>query len=127
MVILTRKGDVYGAFTDRLWKAVCTRLITESLAELKSGKRLSFGGTVIDDSGVQLTKKKFLSSENIYRQWNQVSYHSHNGSLLIMDKNDSKAIAYIPYLQTPNAHILEAMIRLSFKNWKGKLSGILES
>lgn len=125
MVIVTRKSDVYGACTDRLWKAVCTRLITENLEALKSGKRLSFGSAVVDDSGVQLTKKKFLSSETVNRQWNQINYHSHNGSLIIVDKNDDKVFANIPYLHTPNAHILEAMIRFSFKNWKGRLSGLL--
>lgn len=126
MVIQTRKGDVYGAFIDRLWKAVCVRLLTENCKALKSGKSLSFGGAVIDDAGVQLTKKKFLSSEVVYRHWDQVSYQSHNGSLIIVDKNDSKATSVIPYLHTPNAHVLEAMIRLSFKNWKGRLSGFLE-
>ena len=28
-------------------------------------------------------------------------------------------------MDTANTHILEAMIRLNFKNWKGKMSGLL--
>ncbi|MEQ1814796.1 MAG: hypothetical protein ABL860_10165 [Candidatus Nitrotoga sp.] len=125
-VIETRKEEIYSTFTDKLWRAVCVRLLTETLKSLKGGNRVSFGGVVIDDHGVQLTKHKFLGSDELeYRDWMQVTYRSAGGSLEITAKDDEKIYIKLPYLTTPNAHILEAMIRLSFKKWTGRLSGLL--
>lgn len=125
-VIETRKGDIFSNFTDKLWRAVCVRLLTENLETLKGGKSITIGGAVIDDNGVQLTKHKFFgSNESEYRKWGQVTYVSAGGSLVIAAQDDKKVYVDMPYLTTPNAHILEAMIRLSFKKWTGRLSGLL--
>jgi hypothetical protein len=126
-VIDPQKQAINDAFLERLWKAVCTRLIGETLQLLKSGKQLSYAGVAVTDVGVHLRKKKLLGSEPAYRSWQQVSYYSQNGSLILVDVKDKSVCVEIPYLTTPNAHLLEAIIRLSFKNWKGKLSGFLES
>lgn len=125
-VIETRKGDIYSAFTNKLWRAVCVRLLTENLESLKCGKSMTIGGAVIDDNGVQLTKHKFFGNETEYRDWGKVSYGSAGGSLVITAQDDKKVYVDLPYLTTPNAHILEAMIRLSFKKWTGRLSGLLD-
>lgn len=125
MIIATREEEIYSAFTDRLWRAVCVRLLTEALETLKSGKSISIGEAVIDDKGVQLTKHKFFGNEKEYRDWGKVTYVSSGGSLFITAQDDKKVYVSLPYLSTPNAHILEAMIRLSFKKWTGRLSGLL--
>jgi len=124
-VIETRKGDIFSNFTDKLWRAVCVRLLTENLETLKSGKSITFGDAVVDDKGVQLTKHKFFGNETEYRDWGKVTYGSSGGRLFITAKDDEKVYVSLPYLTTPNAHILEAMIRLSFKQWTGRLSGLL--
>ena len=124
-VIETRKGEIFSSFTDKLWRAVCVRLLTETLEELKNGKSISIGGVVIDDKGLQLTKHKFFGNETEYRDWGKVTYVSSGGSLFITAQDDKKVYVSLPYLSTPNAHILEAMIRLSFKKWTGRLSGLL--
>lgn len=124
-VIETRKEDIFSNFTDKLWRAVCVRLLTENLETLKSGKSISFGDAVVDDKGVQLTKHKFFGNETEYRDWGKVTYGSSGGSLFITAQDDKKVYVSLPYLSTPNAHILEAMIRLSFKKWTGRLSGLL--
>ena len=124
-VIETRKNEIYSTFTDKLWRAVCTRLLTETLTTLKTGKSITIGDAVIDDKGVQLTKHKFFGNETEYRDWGKVTYTSSGGSLFITAKDDKKVYVSLPYLSTPNAHILEAIIRLSFKKWTGRLSGLL--
>ena len=124
-VIETRKNEIYSTFTDKLWRAVCVRLLTENLESLKGGKSITIGGAVIDDNGVQLTKHKFFGNETEYRDWGKVTYVSSGGSLFITAQDDKKVYVSLPYLSTPNAHILEAMIRLSFKKWTGRLSGLL--
>ncbi len=30
------------------------------------------------------------------------------------------------FMEVPNVHVLEAIIRLSFKKWRGRLSGLLD-
>ena len=126
-VIETRKRDIFNTFTDKLWRTVCVRLLTETLGTLKSGKSVTIGGAVIDDNGVHLTKHKFFGrNESEYRKWGQVTYGSADGSLVITAQDDKKVYVELPYLSTPNAHILEAMIRLSFKKWTGRLSGLLD-
>lgn len=155
IVIDLKKREINDAFLERLWKAVCVRLITETLKALKSGKQLSFGQALINDDGVRLPRHVCLASdpvlidapdvmaelekmqkhfqklyypesEDAYRKWGDVTYGSANGSFVITAKDDKKTYADIPYLTTPNAHILESIIRLSFKKWKGKLSGLLD-
>lgn len=125
LVIETSKDEIYQRFTDSLWKSVCVRLIEEYLLALKGGKTLSIGGVSFDDSGIHLTKHKFLSDDVTYTKWGDVTYGSHNGSLVVTAKDDKKTYIELAYLTVANAHILEAMIRLSFKNWKGRLSGFL--
>jgi len=125
-VITTKKEDVYNAFLERLWKVVCVRLIGEIVELLKNGGKISFGDATVDDLGVTLRKHKFLGSDSVYRHWNEVTYTSHNGSLVITDREDKNIYVNISYLDTSNAHILETIIRLSFKKWNGRLSGLLE-
>lgn len=125
-VVQLRREEIYTTFLDKLWRAVCGRLIGQMLEALKAGQRFSFADAVIDDNGIQLTKHKFLGQERIYCSWGQTHYWSANGALIIGAKDDKKAYASIPYINTANAHILETIIRLSFKKWKGRLSGLLE-
>lgn len=125
IVVETGKSDIYESLTNCLWKAVCVRLLEQYLQALKAGKRLSIGGVTFDDNGIFLTKHKFFGNEIQYKKWGKVSYYSSNGSLVVQDKDDKKTYVDLSYLSIQNTHILEAMIRLSFKNWKGRLSGLL--
>lgn len=125
LIIETGKDEIYQRLTDSLWKAVCVRLIEQYLKALRDGNKLSIGGVSFDDEGVFLTKHKFLGDEISYRKWGEVTYGSHNGSLVVTAQDDKKTYIELAYLNVANAHILEAIIRLSFKNWKGRLSGFL--
>lgn len=124
--ILTHRKEVYQSFTDCLWKAVCVRLLGEHLQALKAGKQLLIGRVSFDDNGINLIKHKLFGNETVYKKWGDVSYRSQNGSLIISAQEDKKTYVELPYLSTQNAHILEALIRLSFKSWRGHLSGLLE-
>lgn len=125
-IIQTNKDEVYSSFTNKLWRAVCVRMLTEYLVQLRDGKKLIFDKTKIDDDGIYLIKHKFWgSNEQVYCSWNNVSYRSVDGSLLILLTNDDNTYVNLSFMNSPNTHILEAMIRLSFEKWKGKLSGLL--
>lgn len=125
--IVTAKSDIYQSFIDCLWKAVCVRLLEQYLSALKAGKQIKIGQDVVfDDRGIHLTKHKFFGNEARYVEWGAVTYVNYNGSLIITAKDDNNTYTQLSYLTVQNAHILEAIIRLSFKKWTGLLSGILE-
>jgi hypothetical protein len=125
-VVNIGKRDVYSTFIDKLWRAVCVRLLTEYLEKLKAGKRIFFGDAAVDDLGIDLTKHKFLASENVYCKWEETHIWNANGSFIIGAKNDKKTYVEISYIQVPNTHILESIISMSFKKWKGRLSGLIQ-
>jgi len=125
IVIETKNDETFQRFTDCLWKAVCVRLIEQYLKALKNNQNISIGGVTFDDEGIFLTKHKFFGNELVYTKWGEVNYNSYNGELYINSKDDKKTYSTFSYLSVNNTHILEAIVRLSFKNWKGRLSGLL--
>lgn len=126
-VVETRRQEVYQNFTNRLWKAVCTRILVEHLEALKSGKTVKFGDAVIDDAGVQLVKHKFFGNEQLYCPWGNTRHWTADGALNIRSEDDKNAYTSLSFINVWNVHILEAIIRLSFEKWTGRLSGLINS
>lgn len=121
-----KKQATYTAFTDKLWQAVCTRLIWDLLEGVKEGKQFRFGAALIGDDGITLTKHKFLgSNESVQCGWHDVHVWSQDGSFYIGRKADKKTYVRLSYISDWNTHILEAAIRSAFKNGINKLSDVL--
>lgn len=125
-VIELTNQNLFSAIIQRLWKAVCVRLMMVTIQSLKDGAKLKFGDALIDDDGVELTKHKFFSSERSYWKWSQVQTWTSDGKFIIGAKDDKKSYSQISYLTDANAHVIEACISTAFKNWKGHLSGLLD-
>jgi len=127
MHVETKKGAIYNAFIDKLWKAVCVRIWIEMLQELKQGKRLRFGNATVDDKGVEVTKTGFFSSgEKVYGTWSQLQTWSADGSFVVGIKGDKKAYAAMSYQDIDNVHILSAAIGAGFKNSVTRLSEMFD-
>lgn len=115
-VVGLKKKDIYNTFTDKLWRAVCVRLLTEMLEALKEGRDLHFGDALLHDDGITLVKRKFLgSNERVRCSWSQIHVWSADGSFCIGAKDDKKVNAGISYIHGANTHILEQAIRMAFK------------
>lgn len=115
-VVELKKQDIYSTFTDKLWRAVCVRLLTEMLEALKDGRDLHFGDALLHDDGITLLKRKFLgSNERVRCSWSQVHVWSADGSFCIGAKDDKKVNAGVSYIHGANTHILEQAIRMAFK------------
>lgn len=126
--IQTNRETIYSNFIDRLWKAIGVRLLTEMLEGLRDGKRYQFGDAVLDDYGLQLTKSHtFRADEQIRAKWSQLQIWNVNGSFYVGMTEDKEAYLELPYQATNNAHVLEAAIRMKFKNGKERLSSLLVS
>lgn len=115
-VVELKKKDIYSTFIDKLWRAVCVRLLTEMLETLKAGHDLHFGDAVLYDDGITLVKRKFLgSNEKVRCLWSQVHVWSADGSFCIGAKGDKKVNVGVSYIHGANTHILEQAIRMGFK------------
>ncbi|MFO1322030.1 MAG: hypothetical protein U1F52_20680 [Burkholderiales bacterium] len=113
---------IFSAFLERLWPAVCTRLIGELLKQLSSGMQVRIGDVAVDDGGLVLTRARFLGNEEVYTRWSDIKYFSQNGSLHFVSKSNERISAQLSYRDDYNAHLLEALVRIAFKNWKGSIS-----
>lgn len=110
-----RRQEVFISFIERLWNAVGVRLLIELLASLKAGNEVHFGAAQIRDDGVTLPRHKLWGSERVTRGWQEVRIWNADGCFCIGAEDDNKAYTGLSYLEIPNTHILERMIRAAFK------------
>lgn len=116
VVVELKKAEIYSTFVDKLWRAVCVRLLSEMLEALKTGRNLRAGNSIIHDDGVTLVKHKFWGSGDLIKcTWDQVRIWSGNGSFCMEDKDNKKINASISYINDENAHVTEQLIRMAFK------------
>lgn len=127
-VVELKKQDIYSTFIDKLWRAVCVRLLTEMLEALKNGRDLHFGDALLHDDGITLVKRKiFGANERVRCTWGQVHVWSADGSFYIGAKDDKKVSAGVSYIHGANTHILEQAIRMGFeKPGMRRLSELLQ-
>lgn len=115
-VVHIKRDWVYTKFTDRLWRAVGVKILTEMLNSFKSGQEVRVGDAVIKDDSIVLIRHKLLSSnEHVRVLWAQTHIWSADGSFYIGVKDDKKTYSSMSYINTPNSHIVEQIIRLAFK------------
>jgi len=121
-----KKEATYSNFIDRLWKAVGVRLLTEYLQGLRGGKKYRFGSTIMSDHGMELERKKlFGSNERIFCRWSELVVWNGAGVFCIGKKDDKKLAAAFSYQEEDNIHILEAVIRMFWKQGGDRLSSLL--
>lgn len=121
-----KKEATYSNFIDRLWKAVGVRLLTEYLQGLREGKKYRFGSTIMSDHGMELERKKlFGSNERIFCRWSELVVWNGAGVFCIGKKDDKKLAAAFSYQEEDNIHVLEALIRMFWKQGGDRLSSLL--
>lgn len=125
--VVTKKQDIFENFIDKLWRAVGVRLMTKMLEGLRRGQSYRIGDALISDHGAEINKSGFFSSSRVYGNWSELKVWSADGSCFIGMNSDKKAYSELSYIGTDNTHIIEAAIRMKFKNSSNKLSSILEN
>lgn len=108
----------YELILEKLWKAVCVRLIGQTISRLSEGEKLRFGKAVVDKDGILLPKYKFLgmSSDPVHYPWEELSFDSGGGNFRISVSNVKNAYAQLPYREVDNLPILEAILRYLWKD-----------
>jgi len=125
-VVSLRKEATYSGFVERLWRAVCVRLVFEMSAELAKGQSFSFGDIFVEDGAVTLTKHKLFGSERIRLSWHDVHIWTADGSFVIGAKDDKKIYSSASYVTSANTHVLEQIVRSGFKKGVSRLSDFLK-
>lgn len=107
----------YELILEKMWKAVCVRLVGQTLSRLSSGEKLRYGDVVVDKEGVLLPKYKFLgwSSEPVHYPWEELSISSGAGYFKISATKEKNSYAQLSYRDIDNVHILEAIMRFLWK------------
>ncbi len=128
MVIEIKKEKTYTDFLDKLWNAVCVRMLNEMLFSLRDGNKVNFNNLEVRDDGVTITIKKFFSSDKIIRlSWSETKIWSSAGQFVIASSNNKKDLVALSYIEVSNVHILEQAIRMKFKSSKARtLSDLLK-
>lgn len=115
-VVSIKREAVYAKFTERLWRAVGVRLMSEILLTLKKGSEIRIGEARVRDEAISLIKHKFLGSNEVVRcTWAQVQMWSADGAVVIGAKQDKKAYVSLSYIEVPNAHLLEQIVTMAFR------------
>jgi len=124
--VVLRRAETYYNFIDRLWRAVCVRLLTEYLEGLREGKKYRFGSTMLSDHGMELVRKKlFSSNERVFCDWKELAIWNEPGLFCIGKKGDKSLSASFSYQDEDNIHILEASISMLLERRSERLSCLL--
>jgi len=115
-VVELRNKEVFAAVTEKLWLAVGWQIMRRIADALKRGSELRLGDALLRDDGIVLMRHKFFgSAEAVPCTWADVQVWSADGSLCIGSTRDKRARIALSYIEFPNTHIFEALIRAAFK------------
>lgn len=128
VAVKLRNQTTYTTFIDKIWHAVGMRLITELVETLKAGKEVQIGEATLRDGSVGLIKHNFLgSNELVWCPWSQINIWNSDGVFYIDAINDKKIYVGLSYINIPNVHFLEQIVRMALKkSGMTKLSDIFD-
>ncbi|MCE5201788.1 MAG: hypothetical protein LLF78_04680 [Synergistaceae bacterium] len=125
--IKTKQKDFYEHITDRYWKAVGRRLLSEMLSGLKEGRKYSFGDFAVTDGGITITDKPLLGRpEEKFYAFEELQWGIVNGSLCFAPLSmPQKLLAGASFLWVDNVCLLNVAlgIMMHSKN-KTRLSAV---
>ncbi|MDP1602865.1 MAG: hypothetical protein Q8M03_06325, partial [Legionella sp.] len=125
-VVTSTDERLYSTFIERLWKAVCVRLMVDTLVALRKGEPFWLGNAILDDCGVELLESRFLRADRRLRfTWDDVDFESADGSLVLSQHLVSRISARASYLSHSNTHIWEHILRLRRRSNAPRLSDVL--
>lgn len=119
-IVKLNSKSIYEKVVDKLWRAVCVRMMMSYATALKAGQSVPFGEIVIHDEWCEVPLRKLASSTRLKAPWSDTNVWSSNGAFVVGLKSNPKAHGSISYQNADNAHVLEQMIRLFFKDEKAR-------
>jgi hypothetical protein len=120
--------SLYGAFIDRLWRAVGSRLSTELFTSLKAGNSVHFGRAVVHDDGIELPRRKLLGKREYRRYaWEDIKTWNYDGRCFIASTAGKRHRVGLSYRNVHNVGVLSSAISAARKRpGLRKLSELLD-
>lgn len=107
----------YILIVNKLWKAVCTRLLRESLMRLSNGESISYGDITVFKNGIHIWRRVFFGEDKIvFCPWTDLQVYSADGMYILQSKSDRKVKGSLSYRDINNVHILESIISFLWKD-----------
>lgn len=124
--IETRNSRLYDEFIGKMWQAVCVNMLSAMLNDIKNGAKYRFGDSVVDDFGAEITRHKFLrSNERVYVKWDKLrSWCSDGNFYLGLDGDMKSTYSAMSFINDNNVHLLNAAVDIFFKKGGDRLSSI---
>lgn len=113
--IKTKQKDFYAYLTDKYWKAVGRRLLSEMLEGLADGRNYTFGKeAAVSDGGITVRIKSGISKgRDVFYAWEELQWGVVNGSLCFAPANEpNKLLAGLSFLWIDNVHVLNVALAL---------------
>jgi hypothetical protein len=108
---------LYHLVTDKVWNAVCRRLVHEIFVGLLNDKKYKFGNAVFDRTGVTLTRKHFWKAdEPVHCKWEDLRTGNADGYWSCWCAKEEKAKVKLSYRADNNTHIIAAVLRYLWKD-----------
>lgn len=105
----------YQRILEKLWPAVCNRLVKSALMRLSTGEKIRYGNVVVDKNGITITRNGWF--DRPYRaKWEEVQIGNGNGTFVISSCRDQRAVANLAYREVDNLPILEAVLKFLSKD-----------
>lgn len=111
--------SLYNMIVERIWKAMCVRLFSDTLRRLSDGDHVNFGNgdAIVNKNGIILKKHKIIGrSEPVLCKWENLSISNGNGTFIIEASADKSIGTELSYKDVDNVHILEAILRFLWKD-----------
>lgn len=124
--ILIKREATYSGFIEKLWRAVCVRLMFDICRGLKDDNSYGFGDILVEDSAVTLTRHVFFgSNERVRLPWGKVRVWTADGCFVVGSADDKKVYSSASYINHANTHVLEHIVRSAFKKGVDSLSDFI--
>jgi hypothetical protein len=126
IVIQFGNGAIFENLVPRLWRTAGVTLLLSFLGRLMEGESIKVGAATVTDGTVAFSYNKgWGRREEAELNWSDCQVWSENGSFYIAHRDNKKMQVSLPYRDVENVHVLEHMIRGTFKNGSGVLSDCL--
>jgi hypothetical protein len=108
---------LYELVTNKLWIAVCRRLVNDMLLGLHNDKKYKFRDAVVDRCGITLTRKRLWKvDEPVHCPWGDLSTGTIPGFWVCSRTKDKSLSFKLSFRDDNNTHILAAVLRFLWQD-----------
>ena len=82
-VVELNSKSIYEKVIDRIWRAVCVRMMVSHATALRAGQSIRFGEILVHDEWCEVPLRKLASTQRVKAPWSDTKVWSSNGSFVV--------------------------------------------